>query len=327
MNYSEPSWEDIFFEIYPHLRKDTTFTGKDIIRFFERNLNWLEREEVLNYFSEFCDEETPLPEVFPDPPKLPFLPIPIIPTYQPPVLPPPPPTALPPPKTPLLPEFLIPFFPFIIVPLLPPDILKFLKESIGVREAHASEIDWESRYYEMRGWYNDLLKENVELSQLVKYHEFTSMIGPRTEEVTITNTIVNVYPAWDDEGKYTSYEVQKLLDLIDSLKKGYEEEIEDLLKELEEAKEISTGQDDLPPDDIPSIVDQNRFYRILEELEHEGDRLGIFIEWRFWTAGTWGEIWYFFTIDGEDYEYTLDELEDLLDEWRQIQIDDTIKSV
>lgn len=139
----EPTWYEIYYLVYPHLRRDRTFSDRDIIRFFENNLTYEEQEKVKDYFMQFCPDEPPQVEPIPIPiptPEVPVLPPVYVPSLEPvptPQLPGggdipklPPPVNIP---------TLLPTFP-VIIPGIDPYILDLLEEWIGVAEAEAAEV-------------------------------------------------------------------------------------------------------------------------------------------------------------------------------------------
>ncbi|GAJ23483.1 unnamed protein product, partial [marine sediment metagenome] len=40
----EPTWKEIYYEVYPERKRDKTFSSRDLIRFFQHNLDEYEQE-------------------------------------------------------------------------------------------------------------------------------------------------------------------------------------------------------------------------------------------------------------------------------------------
>lgn len=144
--FEEITWKEFdYFLRTGKFRKDTSFTGKDIIRLYENNLDEIEQEEVREYFQQFCEEDIEVVPIEPDEPTLlPPIPIPILPPVEeipslPDVIP-----ELPSPIIDL--PWLLPVWPFIVPSLMPPDILKIILDYISP-PAQAEEIEEKSSEY------------------------------------------------------------------------------------------------------------------------------------------------------------------------------------
>lgn len=129
--FRELTWIEIYYQVFPHLKKDKTFTAKDVIRFYENNLDPEEMQEVRDYFGYDDDQELP----YPTPPVIPF-PVPFVP----PALLPPEQKLVPPPNINI---YLLPVWPFIVPKYLPYDLLKLISDFIGPSEAGATILNWQ----------------------------------------------------------------------------------------------------------------------------------------------------------------------------------------
>lgn len=283
--YEEPTWEEIYYSDFPHLRKkakNTSFSALDIIRFYENNLTLTEQGIVLAYFKEpkikIPKIKTPVPEPLPSPTIL----LPSAPVLL--SLPLPEPLSLPPPIS--FPSFLLPIFPFIIVPLLPPDILRYLNTMLGVTELEAAVIDLEKDIIDLEKevdyWRGVLPKSPPRqtypptfIQQKVPYFGADDRIKEEPESISISQGYNPTEQLWDDffgESDDPGYE-------------WYEEE-DFGIKTYAEVRII-----------IESIVDY-----------FEGDL--IYTGW--WSYPPDGARYYQFYFEDKRLQYTTDSLKELL---------------
>ncbi len=316
----EPTWKDIYYEVHPERRKDRSFSSGDLIRFFERNLTFYEQEEIKEYFERFCQDP---PQLFEDPlipPQLPppiyiYLPLPFVP------LPPPPPTALPPPPISL--PWVIPLWPFIIPSALPPDILDFLLDSLGISEAHASEVETLKSQIEtledvphIKPWKSpprlliNRLNRQIEtlMSQLRDALSQNEALVTQNEALVARNDRLN-----NEIWQYVGSSVTRDDKIWESWLEGLEE------KE-EKVPEFETT---LPPS-APGDQEKLNFYWLLELIDIEAERLKIDIYWKYWVVNK-GITWYMFNAEGEDLEFTLYEVQEFLKYLKEIPTPDEIR--
>jgi len=303
----EPTWKEIYYHVYPHLKKDRSFSAKDIIRIYHHNLTWEEQQEVKEYFCETqCVDEIDLPEEplpLPPVPPLPLLPIlpPLLPPSVPPALPPPP---VAPQQPPVLPNFIIPVFPFIIPSLLPEDILRFILDAIGESEAHAATIpdeetiDWRERYFTIRTWLMQTWKDLEREKKRAEYWEFIAGIGPRVVNVTIYLPEEEKKPYewyWEDpnieESLFPEEEEEKEEEEEEYY---YEGEVTDLTHA--ESVELRIVLDDVMPN--------------IETIAEEKD-IDFYFEGWLRIGET---IWYYVRINGERFEIKYEEVLELEEE-------------
>jgi len=339
--YLEPmEWKEIYYLTFPEMKnyrskKDRSFSSVDLIRFFENNLTDFEQYEVVEYFERYCvrdeiPEIEPLP-VLPDliPPPLPLPPVlPVL------ILPPPPPPALPPPDpvVPLsLPPGLIDVFPFVIPHLLIPGIKNLLKEYFGVPELQAAVTDFESQAKKWEWMYKDSLNDNVKgsiggprflerkytaaleeidrMQALLSHYE--ALLSQNETQLPQNETRV---PEWYDDFEWPGDETWEETD--DWWDENDEYEDDDLIRE-EDYPPSSGGTEGT----IPSTMEKIAFYYVEEQLEKECDRLKLEYEWKYWVV-IQGTTWYMFEIDGDLYEFTVDEARDFLVELKKLSTPD-----
>lgn len=294
------SWKDIYYEAYPHLKPDKTFSDRDIIRFYENNLTFREMEMVRLYFKEMDEELDPHQPDYDPLPDLPVLPppetltplIPLLPAV-PPAPPALPPQALPPPAT--GPEWLSPTFPFIIFQLLPPDILDWIKEMVGLNDVvEAAELT-----------IGEMQSKIDNLSTINRYHEDLYKYWRETAQVLESWQKYGPPPWLDYPGKPTVEEWEPSPDEdpepIDPLPPT---QFPDWWEEFEDEEDLE--EDVTSTTWVGGGFSHGEIIRAIEWLL-EGDIYGD-IQYLGWYKDTNGNIWYILREAGEDFEYTGEEV-------------------
>lgn len=303
----EPTWKEIYFLVYPRRKKKTSFTGNDLIRFFNHNLTLTEKEITLEYFCALCEEQYPDPETpMLDPTHL--LPSPNIylipPVY---ISVPDPIPQLPP----IYPEFLLPVWPFILIPSLPYEILKYLKQELGVNELHAA-IKTQEDYihalqdiiYTQTGQYiiKSPPRQTIDRDA---WSDIDAEVYQNDAEVHQNDAEVSPdpYDPWGDSS-----------DVWEEWETRQEDQYPS--EEFEESETVGSETDE-EYEEFPSPDEKLLFYALLDLLQLEGQRLNFVIIFKGWML-SYGTTFYFFTIEGDNYEFTVVELQLLLEEFKEL---------
>lgn len=301
------SWKELYYDLYPHLKLDKTFTDKDIIRFFHNNLDLFEQERVLEYFCDLCqesidevpEEEPYMPELPAPPPLLPPPSTPLIPLI--PVVPqlPSPPPSLPPEviPPPIGPEWISPVWPFIIWELLPADILDWILEMVGYpQDLEAAELRIIHLVDELNTIVDELNKKKTEARNFKDLYIYWKEIAQQLE-------------SWD---KYGPPPWLKAPETVDEWFPDEEEEqtIEEQIGEdtpfedwWEEFEDPPVTQEEVTDSTwVGGGFTHGEVLRAIEWLLITDD--ADFIDYQGWYRDVNGNIWYILEEAGEVFEYT-----------------------